>query len=355
MRRRRLTSVLVWLGICANAAGAAAQDRKSNGPAAEVNGIAIAMTEVEEGAAQSLAKLEEQIYNIKRTRLDALIDERLLAFEATKRGMSTTALIDAEITSQVPPVTDAEVAAFHEANKSKLEGDVAKWADQIKKYLTGQRVAVRRQAFIEKLRESADVKVFLAPPPIYRASVSVAGAPVRGAVGAPVTIVEFSDFHCPFCRKVQPVLTQLLSRYDQKIRVVYKDLPLDSLHPQARAAAEAARCAGDQGHFWEYHDKLYAGPADGSAATLQQLAEGLGLDATQFEACRSSRKYQTAVQKDLVEGASLGITGTPGFFINGRFLSGAQPLEAFARIIDEELAASAKTAGTGAGAAQSHR
>ncbi len=335
MRQSKLAAVVV---LCGWAAAPAAQERQSTGAAAVVNGVTITLAEVEEGAAQNLAKLEEEIYNIKRTRLDALIEDRLLALEAKKRGVATSALIEAEITSRVTPVSPSEVSTFYEANSARLPGERARWDDQIKTYLMGQRIAVRRQTFLKQLRDSADVKVLLTPPPVFRASVAIEGAPVRGAPGAPVTLVEFSDFHCPFCRKVQPVLRQLLTRYDQKIRIVYKDLPIDSLHPGARAAAEAARCAGDQGRFWPYHDKLYNSPVDGSPATLRQFAQEVGADVAQFEACQSSRKYQAPVQKDALEAANLGITGTPGFFINGRFLSGAQPIETFVRIIDEELA-----------------
>jgi protein-disulfide isomerase len=153
-----------------------------------------------------------------------------------------------------------------------------------------------------------------------------------------VTLIEFSDFHCPFCRKVQPTLVELMARYGDRLRLVYKDMPLDNLHPQARATAEAARCAAEQGRFWEYHDKIYANAVDGSPAALQRFAQEAGLDAARFESCRASRKYQTGVQKDVQEGTLLGISGTPGFFINGRFVSGAQPIEVFTRIIDEELA-----------------
>jgi protein-disulfide isomerase len=341
MLQRLLASMCVVFAICIAAVRATeAQTATEKKPtaAAEVNGLTITDAEVEEGVAQSLAKLEEQIYNIKRARVDALIDDRLLAIEAKKRGITTTALIDAEITSKVTPPEAAEVSAFYETNKAKLQGDLAKWEEQIRTYLKGQRVATRRQAFVKQLRDAADVKVLLTPPPIYRATVPVGDAPVRGAASAPVTIVEYSDFHCPFCRQIQPVLQQLMARYDQKIRIVYKDFPLDNLHAQARAAAEAARCAGAQGKFWEYHDKVYGSPVDGSPARLKQFAQDLGLDAAQFDACQSSRKYQAAVQKDTQEGTGLGVTGTPGFFINGRFLSGAQPMETFTRIIDEELA-----------------
>jgi protein-disulfide isomerase len=179
----------------------------------------------------------------------------------------------------------------------------------------------------------------LQAPPVVRVEVPVDGAPVRGSADAAVTLVEFSDFHCPFCKQVQPTLTQILERYPGKVKLVYRDFPIDGLHPEARRAAEAARCARDQGKFWEYHDLLFAGPASAAPEELKRYAGQVGLDLTVFGPCLSAGVHRAAVQRDLDEGTRLGVTGTPGFFVNGRPLSGAQPLEAFARVIEEELTA----------------
>ncbi|MGZ8498710.1 MAG: DsbA family protein, partial [Candidatus Binatia bacterium] len=153
-----------------------------------------------------------------------------------------------------------------------------------------------------------------------------------------VTLVKFEDFQCPYCKTVQPVFVDLLKRYSGKLRIVHKDLPLEAIHPQARQAAEAARCAGDQEKFWDYHDKLYERSPKASASDLKGFAKEIGLNTESFESCFANGKFKAAVQKDLSEGAALGLTGTPAFFINGRELIGAQPIEAFTAIIDEELA-----------------
>ena len=176
------------------------------------------------------------------------------------------------------------------------------------------------------------------PPPVFRAELSVAGEPFRGSEKARVTVVKFEDFQCPFCKQVQPTFNELLSRYNGKVRLIHKDLPLESLHPQARQAAEAARCANEQGKFWEYHDKLYANSPKASADNLKSYAKEVGLNVDSFDRCFASGKYKAVVQQDLNEGAQLGLNGTPTFFINGREISGNQPLEAFEAIIDEELA-----------------
>jgi protein-disulfide isomerase len=175
---------------------------------------------------------------------------------------------------------------------------------------------------------------------VFRATLDLEGAPIRGAQEAPVTIVEFSDFHCPFCRSVQPTLTELLKRYEGKVRLVYKHLPLDSLHPQARRASQASWCAGTQGKFWEFHDAVYAsGTSDAGDPAMAAVASQIGLDAGAFATCLAGPQSAQVVDRDVQQGSALGLTGTPGFFINGRELTGAQPLEAFVKVIDEELAA----------------
>jgi protein-disulfide isomerase len=315
-----------------------AQQPAASEPLAIVNGTAITSAEVESALGPSLAKLEEQVYELKRTKLNALIDDTLIAVEAKKRGISTDALIQAEVTAKLTPVTDEEIAVFYGANQARLQKDLNAWRGEVRTFLVQQRAAERRQAFAKELRAVGKVEVLLAAPKLIRADVSTAGAFAKGGPAAPVTIVEFSDFHCPFCKRVQPVVTQVLQKYGDKVRLVYKDFPLDSLHPQARAASEAARCAGEQGKFWEFHDKIYAGSSESSAATMTRYAKEVAVgDMAKFEACVTSRKYQAVVQRDVAEGVKLGLSGTPGFFINGRLLSGAQPLEAFASIIDAEL------------------
>ena len=304
---------------------------------AEVNGEAITTEELNRALGAKLSKLEEQIYTLRRGELDSLIAQRLFAQEAKKRGISVAALLDTEVTAKVGLVTEKEIDDFYQQNKARIRGDDAETRQKIRAFLQQQKLNARREQFVDSLRSQGKVVVHLKPPPVVRVEVAVEGAPVRGSAAAPVTLVEFSDFECPFCKQVQPILKQVLERYPGKVRLAYRDFPLDSIHPQARRAAEAARCANDQGKFWEYHDVLFA-HAKLSPDDLKQYAAQTGLDAAKFEACLSSGVHKAAVQRDVDEGARLGITGTPAFFINGRALTGAQPLEAFVRVIEEELA-----------------
>jgi protein-disulfide isomerase len=307
---------------------------------AEVDGVAITSEEVEKPLAAQLSKLEEQIYNLKRQRLEALINEKLLAREAAKRSVSVPALLDAEVTSKVGLVTEQEIEKFYQDNKAQLKGDESSMREKIRPYLQNQKLTARREEFLKALRSQAKVVVNLKPPPVLRVEVSVEGAPFKGPAKAPVTIVEFSDFHCPFCRSVLSTLAQIESRYGDRIKLVFRDFPIESIHPGASKAHEAARCANEQGKFWPYHDKVFASPPKSSTEIFKGLAKEVGLDMTGFETCFDRGKYQADVKKDIEEGNRLGVSGTPAFFINGRLISGAQPLETFTRIIDDELSRS---------------
>ncbi len=314
-----------------------AQRPKEMEPLAVVNGEPVTTEDVERPLAPQLSKLEDQVYALKLRKLESIIQERLLSAEAAKRGLPVQTLLDLEVNAKVSPVTDEEIDTYSQANKSRFATDQPGYREQIRNMLQNQKLVEQREAFFKSLRSKANVVIQLKPPPIYRASVSVSGAPIRGATGASVTIVEYSDFHCPYCRRVQPTLSQIVARYGDQVRLAYRHFPLDNLHPNARKASEAALCAGDQGKFWEYHDKLYAAPPDATDGRLKALAEETGLNVAQFEECTSSRKHRTDVDRDVEQGFGLGVNSTPSFFINGRMLSGAQPYDAFAKIVDEEL------------------
>ena len=174
------------------------------------------------------------------------------------------------------------------------------------------------------------------PDPGQVHTVSTAGAPARGPEHAPVTIVEFSDFQCPFCAKVVPTLKQIEEKYGERVRIVWKHLPLD-IHRDAVGAALAAEAAGQQGKFWEYHDKLFANQDRLSADDLTQYAKDLRLDLTRFESNLRGATEKQRIDADVADAKTLGIEGTPGIFINGRYLAGAQPFEVFEKVIDEEL------------------
>ncbi len=159
----------------------------------------------------------------------------------------------------------------------------------------------------------------------------------RGNLDAQVTIIEFSDLQCSYCARFHGTMKQVMENYPTQVRWVYKHFPLDSIHPYARKAAEASECSGDQGKFWEYTDSLYENQSKISPDYLVELAQEIGLETTQFEECLDSGKYADKVDADYQEGRGLGVSGTPGSFINGQVLGGAVPYESLASMIDELL------------------
>ena len=168
------------------------------------------------------------------------------------------------------------------------------------------------------------------------ATVTIDPTMTRGSDAAPVTILEFSDFQCPFCKRAQDTLEQVMREFPDRVRIVFKDFPLD-FHPGARPAALAARCAGAGGRFWEYHDLLFVAQPDFSREQLVGYAQRLGLDRAAFAACLDSRRFAASVDADIAEGRARGVRGTPTFFINGRRLVGAHPIEAFREAVRDAL------------------
>jgi protein-disulfide isomerase len=339
--RAILTAVILTLfGLQAADAQPVAGNKAA--PAAKVGNDVITMEEVEQAVRPQLAKIEEQRYALLEEKLEQMIGERLLAQEATKRGVSLDQLLKTEVYGKAPDVPEAEVASFIAQNRSRLpQGEEAELKMKVWDYLRSQKVNERRQAFIQTLRAQNAVTVYLQAPAAARVTVATDKGFVRGAKDAPVTIVEFSDFQCPFCKNATLTVKQVVEKYSGKVKWVFRDFPIANLHPAAPKAHEAARCAAEQGKFWEYHDLLFEKSPRQAPDELKQYAKDLKLDSASFVQCLDSGKHEAEVNRDIQDGARLGVTGTPTFFINGRQLVGAQPSTAFQKIIDSELAANA--------------
>jgi protein-disulfide isomerase len=251
--------------------------------------------------------------------------------------MSPDAYVESEISKRVKPVTDAEVVTFYQSNVGQMQGrSLEQMTPAINRYLADQQRDTARQALIAELKKAGPaIRVSLDAP---RMAVTLAATdPALGPASAPVTLVEFSDFQCPFCQRVEPTLKRLRETYGDKLRIVWKDFPLTQIHPQAFKAGEAGHCAADQGKFWEYHDRLFANQQALQPADLKKHAADLGLDAAAFGTCLDSSKHGERVRDGVSQGTALGVNSTPTTFINGRRLSGAQPYEVFVAAIDEEL------------------
>jgi protein-disulfide isomerase len=282
------------------------------------------------------AKLIQALYMARRATIEEIVANRLIDQEAKARGIDRATLVEREIAAKAPAPTDADVVAWYQANPARVNGATL---DQvrapIRSLLIEQRMDAARATLVEALKTKTIVTVTLEPP---RVEVADGGRPPRGSSSAPVEVIEFSDFQCPFCQRANPVVEQVLKTYGDKIKFVYRHYPLPN-HPNARPAAEAAACAETQGKFWEYHDRLFADPSKLATADLKAHAAALGLDTAKFNACVDNHQQKASVDADVAAADAVGVTGTPAFFVNGRSLEGAQPFDAFKRIIDEELAA----------------
>jgi protein-disulfide isomerase len=320
-----------WLPACSAQDKSAA--KKTDGVLAVVNGKAITEADVRTSAADQFKALEgeyqKQVRGLLESSLDQAIQERLLETEAAARGVAKEALL-AEL--KPAAVTDAEVDAFYEQNKAQIPQPKEQVAPRIKSYLEQQGGQKAQQDFYGKLKEKYKVEYKLEP---VRVEVAATG-PSRGPANAPVTIVEFSDFQCPFCSRLTPTIKAVEDKYGDKVRVVFRQFPLN-FHQNAQKAAEASLCAADQGKFWEMHDAMFA---DQNALTVDQLkakAAQMGLKAADFNSCVDSGKHAATIQADIKDGSAAGVSGTPALFINGRFINGAVPLEQITTVIDDEL------------------
>ncbi len=299
---------------------------------ATVDGEPIRVSDL--GIKGELTRLRQEEYQAKIDGVESKIAEMLLRKDAERLGLTFEAYLEQEIGSKIEGPTDEQIQRFYDQQKARIGRPIEEVRQQIERMLQQELVREAHNELVAKLREGVDIKINVEPP---RVEVTAETVRVRGPETAPVSIIEFSDFQCPFCRQVQPALAELQSRYGDKIRWSFKDLPLSSIHPQAQGAAEAARCAADQGKFWEFRAAMFASPRI-SPELFQSTADVLGLNSDEFKACVASNRHRDGVLADSEEAQSIGISGTPAFVINGVLLSGAQPLENFVSVIDRELA-----------------
>jgi protein-disulfide isomerase len=284
----------------------------------------------------SRIQMLQDLYDTRRRSLDIVIGDILIEREAAARGISREDLLAGELPSRTLSVTDEDVALLYGQNQNAFGGrTIEQMKPEIMAFLDGQRPVQARRAYITDLRAAAsDVRVSLEPP---RTAVLIApDDPVFGSVSAAIEIVEFSDFECPFCQRLTVTLEALKTAYGSDIRLVFKHYPLPN-HAQAFKAAEAGRCAHDQGKFWELHDTMFAKQGELGVDDLKRHAGELGMDQAAFDSCLDSGRFADQVTQDLKEGQQYGVSSTPTVFINGRAVMGAAPFETFEEIIEDEL------------------
>ncbi len=280
-----------------------------------------------------------KLYEWRKDAVNDMVNDYLIGDAAKKAGMTPDQFVQHEIdASGSGKVTEADARKYYDKHKTQIQAETSRPFDQIKGQLIAalqkQQDVERREQLMAKLKAQEPVKILLVQP---RVKVESSGNPSAGGKDAPVTIVEFSDFQCPFCRAAETAVKTVKDKYGDKIRLVYLDFPL-GMHAHAMDAARAGRCAGEQGKFWELHDAMFADQSKLAPADLKADAKRLGLDTKAFDTCFDANKYDASIHKNMSQGQALGVTATPTFFVNGRQILGAQPAEQFEQIIDEELA-----------------
>ncbi len=310
-------------------------------PIAIVGGEAIYEDQLSPVAQGQLQQARQKEYELKRRALKEFVRHRLLEAKANQQGLTVDKLLDLEVDRKTTDPTPGEVEAYYLAQKDRNPRPFDEIKVGLQQALKEARIQSGREAYLESLWQQTTIVTLLKPP---RVQVDYDASRVRGSPSAPVTIIEFADFNCPYCRRQEPTIDALLAKYRGKVSLGYRDFPLRGPHPRAELAAEASRCAEEQGKFWEYHDLLLQSLDDPTREGLLQSARSLKLGEKQFSDCLDTGRYKAQVEKDLQDGLRAGVSGTPGFFINGIFLEGAQPMRAFEEIIDEELLAAAQRA-----------
>jgi protein-disulfide isomerase len=312
---------------------------------AVVNGEVITEDQVRKAAAGELEKLDvrregflaendRDQSTVLEEALNNILEDKLVTAEAKKRSISVDELLATEVDAKAVTPSDDAVTQFWTANQARINVPREQALPQIRMYLRDQDRDRVFAEFVGRLKKDHGVEVYFETP---RTMIATEGHPALGGANAAVTIVEFSDFECPYCGQLFPTLKKIEATYKDKIRVVYIQFPLTNIHPHAEKAAEASLCANDQQHFWELHDAMFNDQDNLEVRDLKLKAAEQKLDLAQFTACLDGGKYLEAVRQDVIRGAKVGVSGTPALFINGRMLGGAHPFEEIAKVIDEEL------------------
>jgi protein-disulfide isomerase len=326
----------VILSACATTQSSA----KDDGPTpvvAKFQGRVIRLTEVDAKVADELMKLQEQIYELRSEAADRIAIEALVTQAAKAAGQSEDEWLARNVEAGLKEPSDAQMQALFEKARSRLPAEVT-YEDvkpEIRKAVQREERSRKAREVFGKLKKEAGFTMVLEGPVKPRKLIDATG-PSRGPASAKVVIVEFADFECSFCAKAHETVQGVMKAYGDKVRLVFRHYPL-SFHPKAPKAAEATACADEQGKFWELHDALFESQ-ELEVEAMKMQAKRAGLDEAKFTSCLDSGRTAALVKRDLAVGQQAGVSGTPAFFINGFMLSGAQPEEAFRKLIDAELA-----------------
>ncbi len=309
---------------------------------ATLNGEPITREQVEQRTATKLYRLRWEIYDTLKTEAEKLVDERLLAEEAKRRGVSVEELLHVEVEQGMQPATDEQIDAYIEEQQISDKPDEEVRA-RIATYLTERAKIQKKLDFLEELRKKSDYRFLLEPPERPRVRVSVDDDPVRGSPDAPVTIIHFASLSCDHCAESARKIKRLTEEFPGLIRWVHRDF-LNPFDERGLKAAEAGETAHAQGKFWEFHDYVYSLHGDFAPEDLGKMLEAVGVDASQYEQALKDARYILEIKHDIEDGVQAGVTGVPTIFINGRYTSGTFPYEQLKQMVEEELQAASPKA-----------
>jgi protein-disulfide isomerase len=298
---------------------------------------ALTKAQLEALVAKDLENIERELkqkkFEIYQQAVERFVTEGALEAERKTTAFATIQEMIQSVVKDIPEPTAAEIQVFYDQNKARIgDRSFEEIKTQIKEFLLQQAQQKKVETYLEDVKNKFKAQDFLEVPRVQVAATGFS----KGTENAPITIVEFADYECGFCSKVLPTVKAVMDKYPGKIKLVYRDFPLE-FHPNATPASVAARCAGKQGKFWEMHEMLFANQSALTNENFVKYATQLGLDLAAFDACSKDPSVTEAVQKDLLEGQAAGVSGTPAFFVNGVLLSGAQPESEFVKVIDKEL------------------
>ena len=325
--------VILCATVFAWAQGDTSREANSGGSAVlvEIDSAKLTRADFERKLPASLFQARNTLFDAERKALDEFIYEYLMERQARKEDLTVTQLLRRHVNDVVPKdPSDEALRVYYEGLDATEPFEAVR--SKIIEYLRQRRIAKEKASYLKSLRSEANVVIRLTPP---RASISLKDTPLRGPADAPVILVEYADYECPYCQTLQPQVEKLRAEYNQKVAFAFKDMPLP-MHSNAQKAAEAAHCAGSQGKYWEYHDLLFS-KKEFETVSLKENARALKLDGAVFDRCLDSGERAEAVRAGLAEGQALGLPGTPAVFINGRLINGSVDFEAMRNIVEEEL------------------
>ena len=314
------------------------KDAPKAGVVAKINGEEITEEQLVGDAQLELMQIKKQEYDLKMNQLNKMVQDRVLGAEAKKEGLaSPEEFINKKITKGDIKITDVEYKKFVKEKNIPESNINEQVKERIYAYMKEQKREEMITAYVAKLTKGNPVEVYFKKPK-SNIQVEIGDAPVTGGDNAKVTMIEFSDFQCPFCGRAAKTVSEVKKKYGNKIKLVFKQFPLP-MHKDAGPAAEASMCVNEQGHdkFWKFHDIAFAAQDKLDPESLAKHAKASGADEKKFKECFDAHKYADYVKKDVAYGEKLGVRSTPTFFINGQLLSGALPIEQFSEVIDDEL------------------